>query len=103
MQVSVSTAMCSLKDSSVYVECDRLCRTMRLTTLLSMAARVVVPKDYRYGTNRPWTQAAKRLNPPGKKRRKVFVEPIAQEDWSVLKGDAVSSILSPFTLTNTTI
>lgn len=76
---------------------------MRLTTLLSMAVRVVVPKDYRYGTNRPWTQAAKRLNPPGKKRRKVFVEPLAQEDWSVLKGDTVSSILSPFTLTNTTI
>ncbi|CAG10797.1 unnamed protein product, partial [Tetraodon nigroviridis] len=63
--------------------------TMRLTALLSMAARVVVPKDYRYGTNRPWTQAAKRLNPPGKKRRKVFVEPLAPEDWSVLKGDTV--------------
>lgn len=62
---------------------------MRLTTLLSMALRVVVPKDYRYGTNRPWTQAAKKLNPPGKKRRKVFVEPIAPEDWSVLKGDRV--------------
>lgn len=62
---------------------------MRLTALLSMAAKVVVPKDYRYGTNRPWTAAAKRLNPPGKKRRKVFVEPIAAEDWSVLKGDKV--------------
>ncbi|KAF7653815.1 hypothetical protein LDENG_00078150 [Lucifuga dentata] len=62
---------------------------MRLTALLSMAARVVVPKDYRYGTNRPWTVAAKRLNPPGKKRRKVFVEPIAAEDWSVLRGDTV--------------
>lgn len=63
---------------------------MRLTTLLSMAARVVVPKDYRFGTNRPWTPAAKRLNPPGKKRRKVFVEPLAPEDWSVLRGDTVS-------------
>lgn len=71
---------------------------MRLTTLLSMAARVVVPKDYRYGTNRPWTQAAKRLNPPGKKRRKVFVEPIAPEEWSVLKGDTVSRLLSPWPL-----
>ncbi|XP_039976885.1 probable 39S ribosomal protein L24, mitochondrial [Xiphias gladius] len=63
--------------------------TMRLTSLLSMAVRVVVPKDYRYGTNRPWTASAKRLNPPGKKRRKVFVEPIAPEDWSVLRGDMV--------------
>lgn len=68
---------------------------MRLTALMSMAARVVVPKDYRYGTNRPWTEAAKRLNPPGKKRRKVFVEPIAPEDWSVLRGDTVSRILNP--------
>lgn len=62
---------------------------MRLTALLSMAAKVVVPKDYRFGTNRPWTAAAKRLNPPGKRRRKVFVEPIAPEDWTVLKGDTV--------------
>lgn len=64
---------------------------MRLTTLLLAAARVVVPRDYRYGTNRPWTAAAKRLNPPSKKRRKVFVEPLAPEDWSVLKGDTVSN------------
>ncbi|KAM3858704.1 large ribosomal subunit protein uL24m [Diretmus argenteus] len=62
---------------------------MRLTALLSMAAKVAFPKDYRYGTNRPWTVAAKRLNPPGKRRRKVFVEPIAQEDWVVLRGDTV--------------
>ncbi|XP_062291959.1 large ribosomal subunit protein uL24m [Scomber scombrus] len=62
---------------------------MRLTALLSMAARVIVPRDYRYSTNRPWTVAAKRQNPPGKRRRKVFVEPIASEDWSVFKGDTV--------------
>ncbi|XP_060948992.1 large ribosomal subunit protein uL24m [Limanda limanda] len=62
---------------------------MRLTALLSMAVRVIVPRDYRYGTNRPWTAAAKRLNPLGKRRRKVFVEPIAPEDWSVLRGDMV--------------
>lgn len=68
------------------------CSTMRLTALLSMAARVVIPKDYRFGTNRPWTPAAKRLNPPGKKRRKVFVEPIAPEDWSVLRGDTVGNL-----------
>lgn len=62
---------------------------MRLTALLSMAAKVVAPKDYRYGTNRPWTVAAKRLNPPGKRRRKVFVEPLEAEDWSVVRGDLV--------------
>jgi large subunit ribosomal protein L24 len=55
-----------------------------------MAAKAAFPKDYRYGTSRPWTIAAKRLNPPGKKRRKVFIEPIAYEDWSVFKGDTVS-------------
>lgn len=62
---------------------------MRLTALLSMAAKATFPKDYRFGTNRPWTVAAKRLNPPGKKRRKVFVDPVAPEDWSVFRGDTV--------------
>ncbi|XP_051246457.1 probable 39S ribosomal protein L24, mitochondrial [Dicentrarchus labrax] len=63
---------------------------MRLTALLSMAARVVVPKGYRYTTNRPWTPAAKKQNPPGQsRRRKVFVEPLAPQDWSVFKGDTV--------------
>lgn len=65
------------------------CSTMRLTALLSMAAKVVIPKDYRYGTHRPWTEAAKRRNPPGKRRRKVFVEPIESHDWTVFKGDTV--------------
>lgn len=63
---------------------------MRLTALLSMAAKAAFPHDYRYGTNRPWTIAAQRLNPPGKKRRKVFVEPVADEDWHVVRGDTVS-------------
>ncbi|XP_034016911.1 probable 39S ribosomal protein L24, mitochondrial isoform X2 [Thalassophryne amazonica] len=69
---------------------------MRLTALLMMVAKaaapetkVVVPKNYRYGTSRPWTEAAKRRNPPGKMRKKVFVEPIASKDWTVFKGDWV--------------
>ncbi|XP_029299142.1 large ribosomal subunit protein uL24m [Cottoperca gobio] len=62
---------------------------MRLTAFLSMAARVVLPKQYRFGTNRPWTMPAQKMNPPGKRRRKVFVQPMAPEDWSVLKGDTV--------------
>ncbi|XP_071772344.1 large ribosomal subunit protein uL24m [Centroberyx gerrardi] len=65
---------------------------MRLTALLSMAAKVTFPKDYRFGTNRPWTMAAKRLNPPGKSRRKVFVEPIAPEEWSLFRGDTVEIV-----------
>ncbi|XP_045082608.1 probable 39S ribosomal protein L24, mitochondrial [Coregonus clupeaformis] len=64
-------------------------KKMRLTAVMSMAAKAAFPKDYRYGTNRPRTIAAKRLNPPGKKRRKVFIELIAYEDWSVFKGDTV--------------
>ncbi|MBN3323360.1 RM24 protein, partial [Atractosteus spatula] len=62
---------------------------MRLTALLAMAARIKVPPGYRYGTNRPWTINAQRQNPPGKKRRRVAVEPIAPEDWHVFKGDTV--------------
>ncbi|XP_035537604.1 probable 39S ribosomal protein L24, mitochondrial [Morone saxatilis] len=62
---------------------------MRLTALVSMAARVVVPKHYRFTTNRPWTPAARKQNPPGQKRRKVFVEPLAAQDWSLLRGDTV--------------
>ncbi|XP_062865332.1 large ribosomal subunit protein uL24m [Trichomycterus rosablanca] len=62
---------------------------MRLTAVLSMAARAAFPHDYRYGTSRPWTVAARRLNPPGKTRRKVFVEPVAPGDWGVFRGDMV--------------
>ncbi|TRY74351.1 hypothetical protein DNTS_032045 [Danionella cerebrum] len=62
---------------------------MRLTALLSMAEKVVAPHSYRYGMSRPWTAAAKKRNPPGKQRRKVFVEPIDKNDWHVFKGDTV--------------
>ncbi|KAL2080145.1 hypothetical protein ACEWY4_023938 [Coilia grayii] len=62
---------------------------MRLTALMSMAAKVVVPRNYRYGTNRPWTVSAQRRNPAGKQRRKVFVDQIPDEEWSVFKGDTV--------------
>lgn len=65
---------------------------MRLTTLLSMVVKAALPRDYRYGTNRPWTVAARRLNPPGKRRRKVFMEPITHEDWSVFRGDVVRNL-----------
>ncbi|KAG7268582.1 hypothetical protein CRUP_003191 [Coryphaenoides rupestris] len=60
---------------------------MRLTAFLSVAAKVVLPKDYRYGMSRPWTEEAKRRNPPGKRRKKVFLQPMAAVDWNVFKGD----------------
>ncbi|XP_028649823.1 probable 39S ribosomal protein L24, mitochondrial [Erpetoichthys calabaricus] len=63
---------------------------MRLTQFLTMAARVVVPHGYRYGTNRPWTVAAQKMNPPGKRRRKVCLESMSPEDWTILKGDTVA-------------
>ncbi|XP_028820427.1 large ribosomal subunit protein uL24m [Denticeps clupeoides] len=55
---------------------------MRLSELLLSAT-------VRFGTSRPWTVAARRLNPPGKMRRKVFVEPVAHDDWRVFRGDTV--------------
>ncbi|KAJ1090525.1 hypothetical protein NDU88_003657 [Pleurodeles waltl] len=54
-----------------------------------MAAKVKLPPNYRYGMSRPWTLAAKKKNPPGKMRNKVFVEPIAKEDWAYFRGDTV--------------
>ncbi|XP_038017793.1 39S ribosomal protein L24, mitochondrial [Motacilla alba alba] len=60
--------------------------TMRLSVLLS-AARL--PPGYRHGTWPPDSTAARLRNPPGQRRRKVFVEPIAKDDWKVFKGDTV--------------
>ncbi|XP_072346721.1 large ribosomal subunit protein uL24m [Scyliorhinus torazame] len=60
---------------------------MRLGALLAAAAKL--PRGYRYGTNRPWTVAAQRMNPPGRQRRKVFVEPLARHEWTVFRGDTV--------------
>ncbi|XP_048086513.1 probable 39S ribosomal protein L24, mitochondrial [Alosa alosa] len=65
---------------------------MRLTALLSMAAKVAFPRNYRHGTSRPWTFAAKRRNPPGLQRRKVFVDKIPEEQWAVFKGDTVEVV-----------
>lgn len=60
--------------------------TMRLSALLS-AARL--PPGYRHGMWPPDSMAARLRNPPGQRRRKVFVEPIAKDDWKVFKGDTV--------------
>ncbi|XP_041037704.1 probable 39S ribosomal protein L24, mitochondrial [Carcharodon carcharias] len=60
---------------------------MRLGALLAMGAKV--HRGYRYGMNRPWTIAAQRINPPGRQRRKVVVEPIAQHEWKIFRGDTV--------------
>ncbi|XP_074837135.1 large ribosomal subunit protein uL24m [Carettochelys insculpta] len=66
---------------------------MRLTVLLCMAARMKLPPDYRHGIYRPWTVKAQLQNPPGKKRKKVFVEPISKEDWKVFRGDTVEILI----------
>ncbi|NWS11310.1 RM24 protein, partial [Pachyramphus minor] len=59
---------------------------MRLSALLS-AARL--PLGYRHGTWPPDSAAARLRNPPGRRRRKIFVEPIAEHDWKVFWGDTV--------------
>lgn len=67
---------------------------MRLTALLLMAAKAVAPKDGRYGTNKPGTFEFMKQNIPGMRRRKVFVEPLEPEDWTVFRGDTVRNPLS---------
>uniref|UniRef100_A0A8C5WJK4 Large ribosomal subunit protein uL24m n=1 Tax=Leptobrachium leishanense TaxID=445787 RepID=A0A8C5WJK4_9ANUR len=62
---------------------------MRLTQFLAAASKISLPRDYRFGTNRPWSEAGKRRNPPGKKRSKVFVEPISDQEWKYFRGDTV--------------
>uniref|UniRef100_A0A8D0FNU0 Large ribosomal subunit protein uL24m n=1 Tax=Strix occidentalis caurina TaxID=311401 RepID=A0A8D0FNU0_STROC len=61
---------------------------MRLSALLG-AGRLRLPPGYRRGTWHPDSPAARLRNPPGQRRRKVFVEPIAKEDWKVFQGDTV--------------
>ncbi|KAG7457946.1 hypothetical protein MATL_G00232600 [Megalops atlanticus] len=74
---------------SAMTRASRKAWRMRLTALLAMAGRVKVPPGYRFGTNRPWTIPAQRRNPPGKQRRKVFVDHIPHEEWNVFRGDTV--------------
>lgn len=63
---------------------------MRLTGLVEMASKVVkLPHLYRFGTSRPSTLAAQRRNPPGKRRPRVFVEPISKDEWKYFRGDVV--------------
>ncbi|NXF85801.1 RM24 protein, partial [Eubucco bourcierii] len=64
---------------------------MRLSVLLS-AARRRLPSGYRHGTWHPDTAAAQLRNPPGQRRRKIFVEPIPKDEWKVFCGDTVSPI-----------
>ena len=52
--------------------------------------RHVRKRDWIYGENRPWTDAAKDANLPGKKFREV-IEPISESEWKIFKGDRVST------------
>lgn len=51
--------------------------------------RHVRKRKWIYDENRPWTDAAKEANLPGK-RLNVLVEPIPESEWKVFKGDRVS-------------
>ncbi|XP_044278584.1 39S ribosomal protein L24, mitochondrial [Varanus komodoensis] len=62
---------------------------MRLSLLLAAAEKAAVHRGYRYGMNRPGSVADKLQNPPWRQRKKVFVEPIRDEDWKVFRGDTV--------------
>lgn len=53
--------------------------------------RTVQRKKFRFTSNRPWTGQFWQQNQPGKLRKKVFVEPIA--DWSFFEGDRVEILV----------
>lgn len=55
--------------------------------------REVRKKRWYYDENRPWTDAAKSENLPNKFHKPVLIEPIADEEWTVFKGDRVSKLL----------
>lgn len=48
-------------------------------------------KNFRFTTNRPWTGQFKMQNMPNTRRKKVFIEPIAE--WSFFKGDRVEILV----------
>lgn len=50
--------------------------------------RHVRKREWIYGENRPWTDAAKEVNLPGKKLRE-YIEPISDSEWKIYKGDRV--------------
>ncbi|KAL8606336.1 hypothetical protein ACOMHN_050816 [Nucella lapillus] len=57
--------------------------------------REIRRKDWYYDENRPWTDAAKVANAPNKRHRHPLLEPIADEDWTVFKGDRVEVLSGP--------
>lgn len=48
-------------------------------------------KKFRFTTHRPWTQEFQQENPPGKQRKKVFLEPLLE--WTFFKGDKVEVLV----------
>lgn len=57
--------------------------------------REIRKKNWYYDENRPWTDAAKAANAANKRRRMPLLEPIADEDWTVFKGDRVEVLTGP--------
>ena len=52
--------------------------------------REIRKSKWHYDENRPWTDAAKAANAPMKRNKSYILEPIADEDWTIFKGDRVS-------------
>ncbi|XP_060112683.1 large ribosomal subunit protein uL24m [Heteronotia binoei] len=66
---------------------------MRLWAALRVAQKVPLPPHYRYGMSRPGTAADKHKNPPGIRRKKLWVEPIAHHEWKFFQGDTVQILI----------
>ncbi|XP_063295906.1 large ribosomal subunit protein uL24m [Pelobates fuscus] len=62
---------------------------MRLTQLLAASHKITLPRDYRFGMSRPSTAAAKKKNPPAKRRNKIFVDTVSDREWKYFRGDTV--------------
>ena len=52
--------------------------------------REIRKSKWYYDENRPWTDAAKAANAPMKRNKSYILEPIADEEWTIFKGDRVS-------------
>uniref|UniRef100_A0A0K8SJ81 Large ribosomal subunit protein uL24m n=1 Tax=Lygus hesperus TaxID=30085 RepID=A0A0K8SJ81_LYGHE len=53
----------------------------------------IVHKKTYYEVDKPWTAQFQKLNEPGRKHRKIFLEPI--KDWSYFVGDRVEVLAGP--------
>ncbi|XP_064104172.1 large ribosomal subunit protein uL24m-like [Macrobrachium nipponense] len=50
-------------------------------------------KKFTFSVDRPWTQEFRQQNMPGRHKKKIFIEPIAE--WTFFKGDRVEILAGP--------